>query len=50
MSITPDTTNYMIAGYAVFFSIFIFFVGSLYIRWSRLSRDLHVLEDLQKED
>jgi len=43
---TPETTNYMIAGYAVFFGIFILFITSMAIRWSNLKRDFLTLEEL----
>jgi len=47
MSISPETTNYMIAGYAVFFLVFTFYIVSLVVRWSNLRRDMHILEDLE---
>lgn len=48
-TITPETTNYLIAGYAVFFLIFIFYTSSLVVRWSNLKKDLHTLQDMEKD-
>ena len=49
MSITPETTNYMIAGYAVFFAVTTFYVASLVLRWRNLKRDFLTLEELGKD-
>ena len=49
MSITPETTNYMIAGYTVFFVVTTFYVASLVVRWMNLKRDFLSLEDLGKD-
>lgn len=49
MSISPETTNYMIAGYVVFFFIFTFYISSLAVRWSNLKRDMQTLEELEKD-
>ena len=48
-NITPETTNYLIAGYAVFFSVFTLFIASLFVRWVNLKRDFQVFEDMEKE-
>jgi phosphotransferase system glucose/maltose/N-acetylglucosamine-specific IIC component len=45
----PDTSAYMIAGYAVFFAISIIYVFSLAIRRRNLERDLETLETMGKE-
>ncbi len=45
----PDTSIYMIAGYAVFFIVMAVYLLSLFIRSRNLKRDLTVLEDMQKE-
>ena len=45
----PDTSIYMIAGYAVFFVVMTVYLLSLFIRSRNLKRDLSVLEDMQKE-
>jgi hypothetical protein len=47
--ITPETTNYLIAGYAVFFGVFIFFIISMAVRWSHLKRDLQSLQEMEKD-
>jgi hypothetical protein len=46
MSITPETTNYMIAGYVIFFSVTAFYVASLVVRWRNLKRDFQSLEEM----
>lgn len=46
---TPDTSLYMIAGYAVFFIVMVVYLASLVIRWRSLERDLQTLEDLEKD-
>jgi hypothetical protein len=43
---TPDTSGYMIAGYAVFFIISAIYLISLTIRNRSLQRDLETLESL----
>lgn len=47
--ITPETTNYLIAGYAVFFGVFIFYIASMLIRWVNLKRDFQTLLDMEKD-
>jgi len=49
MNITPNTTNYMIAGYAVFFGVIVIYLVSLYSRWSRLQRDMRSLEEMNQD-
>jgi len=44
---TPDTSAYMIAGYAIFFGVAIIYVTSLVARWKNLQRDLETLEELE---
>ena len=46
MEAIPDTSAYMIAGYAVFFIVSAIYVASLYVRNRSLQRDLETLEDL----
>ena len=46
MESTPDTSAYMIAGYAVFFIVSAIYVISLFVRNRSLQRDLETLEDL----
>ncbi len=47
MQATPDTTNFMIAGYAVIFGVLIVYVVSLFLRWRNLKREQQALEELQ---
>jgi hypothetical protein len=46
---TPDTSAYMIAGYAVVFTVTAIYLASLVIRWRNLDQDLHTLENIQAE-
>lgn len=46
MGPTPDTSQYMILGYAVFFIVSAIYLVSLYVRHRSLQRDLETLEDL----
>lgn len=46
MENTPDTSQYMILGYAVFFIVSAIYIVSLYVRNRSLQRDLETLEDL----
>jgi len=45
---TPDTSGYMIAGYAVAFIVMGLYVLSIYVRNRNLRQDLTMLEDLEK--
>jgi hypothetical protein len=45
----PDTSSYMILGYAIFFGISILYVVSLAIRRRNLELDLRTLEAMQAE-
>jgi len=49
MNTLPDTTNYMIAGYAVFAVVFSVFITSLAFRWKKLKQDIQTLEELGKD-
>jgi len=49
MSISPETTNYMIAGFVTFFLVFTVYITSMFVRWSNLKRDLLTLEELEKD-
>jgi hypothetical protein len=42
------TLNYMIAGYAVIFTVNIVYLASLVIRWRNLRQDQEMLEQLDK--
>jgi len=46
---TPDTSGYMIAGYAVFFIVSAIYLLSLFIRNRSLQRDLETLEELDSK-
>ena len=43
-----ETTNYMLAGYAVIFSIMFLYLVSLAIRARNLKRDLQTLSELEQ--
>ena len=47
METTPDTTAYMIGGYAVFFIVSAIYLLSLYLRNRNLQRDLETLTELE---
>jgi CcmD family protein len=48
---TPaETTRYMIAGYAVIFTIMLLYVLSLVIRRRNLERDLETLKDMETKE
>lgn len=49
METIPDTSGYMIAGYAISFITMGLYVASMYIRKANLERDLETLESLEKE-
>jgi CcmD family protein len=44
-----ETTNYMILGFAVIFTVIFVYVGSLYARANRAKKDLKMLEEMQDE-
>lgn len=46
---TPDTSGYMIAGYAVAFIVMGLYLLSLYLRNRNLERDVEALESFQPE-
>jgi len=46
----PDTSGYMIAGYAVFFVVAILYLASLFVRWRNTNQDLTALETIEKEN
>ncbi len=49
MDATPDTLNYMIAGYVVFAVIMSAYLVSLYKRWSDLKKELQLLDESEKK-
>jgi len=46
--VTPDTSGYMIAGYAVAFIVLAIYTASLYIRNRNLNRDAAMLEEMEQ--
>ncbi len=49
MGTIPDTTNYMIAGYAVFSIVMVSYLVSLYTRWHKLEREQQILDEIAKK-
>jgi hypothetical protein len=45
---TPDTSGYMIAGYAIAFIVMALYVASMALRSRNLKQDLSTLEELEK--
>jgi hypothetical protein len=45
----PDTTNYLIAGYAVIFVVLSIYLASFFIRNRSLQQDLETLQELEKK-
>lgn len=45
---TPDTSGYMIAGYAIAFITMALYVASMYLRSRNLNQDLATLEELER--
>jgi CcmD family protein len=45
----PETTNYMIAGYVVIFSVMFTYVVSLFLRRRKLEQDIKILEELEDQ-
>jgi len=45
----PDTSQYMVAGYAIAFGVMFLYVASLFIRNRNLERDVSMLEEMDKE-
>jgi hypothetical protein len=48
--VTPDTSGYMIAGYASAFIILAVYVASLFLRQRNLKQDLDLLTELEKKE
>ncbi len=49
METTPDTSNYMIAGYIFSFVVMGFYVFSIYLRSANLKRDAETLESMDSD-
>jgi hypothetical protein len=45
----PNTSQYMVAGYAIAFGVMLFYVASLFIRSRNLNRDMSMLEEMDKD-
>ena len=50
MEPTPDTSQYLILGYAVFFLVSAIYLASLVIRNRNLKRDLETLEEMDRKN
>jgi hypothetical protein len=46
--VTPDTSGYMIAGFAVAFIVMALYVASLYLHARNLNQDMTILEEMDK--
>jgi hypothetical protein len=45
---TPDTSGYMIAGYAVAFITMALYVASIFLRNRNLKQDMQMLEEMER--
>ena len=45
---TPDTSGYMIAGYAIAFLVMALYVASIYLRKRNLDQDMMILKEMEK--
>ena len=45
---TPDTSGYMIAGFAIAFILMALYVASIYVRNRNLQQDMTLLEEMDK--
>ena len=45
---TPDTSGYMVAGYAIAFIVMALYVASIYFRNRNLNQDMTMLEEMDK--
>lgn len=48
--VPPDTTNFMIFGYAVIFGVMFLYILSLYLRRRNLEMDMELLQDIDEDD
>jgi hypothetical protein len=46
--VPPDTSGYMIAGFAVAFIVMALYVVSIYLRARNLNQDMTILEEMDK--
>lgn len=47
---TPETSDYMVLGYAVFFIVMLAYLASLILRHRNLKQDMAALQDAQHKD
>ncbi|MDD5368107.1 MAG: CcmD family protein [Anaerolineaceae bacterium] len=47
---TPDTTGYMIAGYAVIFGVMLIYLVSLIVRARNLEQEMDALEEIDRKN
>jgi len=45
----PDTSQYMVAGYAIAFGVMLVYVVSMFVRSRNLQRDMSMLEEMDKD-
>lgn len=45
----PDTTNYLILGYAVFSVVMVVYLFSFFVRNRNLKQDIELLEELDQD-
>lgn len=45
---TPDTSGYMIAGYAITFIVMALYVASIYLRSRNLNQDITTLNEMEE--
>jgi hypothetical protein len=45
-----ETTRYMVAGYAVIFSVMLLYTVSIFVRRRRAQRDLETLAEMESKD
>jgi hypothetical protein len=48
MDATPDTINYMVGGYVVFAVVMLVYIASLISRWNNLSREMQIIDEIEK--
>jgi hypothetical protein len=48
MDATPNTFNYMVAGYIIFTVVMSVYIVSLVSRWNNLKRERQMLEDVDE--
>jgi hypothetical protein len=47
---TPNTVNYMLAGYLVFSATFFGYLVSLYLRWQKLQEEQDSLQEVDSQE